>query len=105
MMKLWIFTEGDQLRGLGHLSRCSSYATAWEKLGGVVQWVIDGDSTARRFIHQKNVIWKQWQYENIIVPLNTDVAIVDSYTASLEQLECLSLSFNITSYLSLIHIW
>lgn len=35
-MKLWIFTEGDQLRGLGHLSRCASYAAAWEKLGGEV---------------------------------------------------------------------
>lgn len=35
-MKLWIFTEGDQLRGLGHLSRCASYAAAWENLGDQV---------------------------------------------------------------------
>lgn len=98
-MKLWIFTEGDQLRGLGHLSRCSSYAAAWQSLGGIVQWVIDGDSTAKRFMNQSNVIWKKWQHENIVSPSNKDVAIIDSYTAPLEQLERLSLSFNITSYL------
>jgi spore coat polysaccharide biosynthesis predicted glycosyltransferase SpsG len=98
-MKLWIFTEGDQLRGLGHLSRCSSYAAAWQNLGGIVQWVIDGDSTAKRFMNQSNVIWKKWQHENIIVSSNTNIAIVDSYTVSLERIKSLSLSFNITSYL------
>ncbi|MFK8773097.1 MULTISPECIES: GNAT family N-acetyltransferase [Aeromonas] len=98
-MKLWIFTEGDQLRGLGHLSRCSSYAAAWQNLGGIVQWVIDGDSTAKRFMNQSNVIWKKWQHGNIIVPSNKNIAIVDSYTVSLEQLEYLSSLFNIISYL------
>lgn len=87
------------MRGLGHLSRCSSYAAAWQNLGGIVQWVIDGDSTAKRFMSQSNVIWRKWQHENIIVPSNKNIAIIDSYTASLEQLEHLSSLFNIISYL------
>ena len=40
------------------------------KFRGIVQWVIDGDSTAKRFMNQSNVIWKKWQHGNIIVPSN-----------------------------------
>ncbi|UBR46975.1 UDP-4-amino-4,6-dideoxy-N-acetyl-beta-L-altrosamine N-acetyltransferase [Aeromonas veronii] len=99
MMTLWIFTEGDQQRGLGHLSRCHSYATAWEKLGGKVQWVIDGDSIAHQFINGNNVVWKQWQFEKITISLNMDIAIIDSYAASVTQLKKLSSFFKITAYI------
>ncbi|MGL6446458.1 hypothetical protein ACSZNO_07730 [Aeromonas veronii] len=92
------FTEGDKQRGLGHLSRCHSYATAWEKLGGKVQWVIDGDSIAHQFINGNNVVWKQWQFEKITISLNMDIAIIDSYTASVTQLKKLSSFFKITAY-------
>ncbi|MCX0434592.1 GNAT family N-acetyltransferase [Aeromonas sp. 82P] len=99
MITMWIFTEGDQQRGLGHLSRCSSYATAWEKLGGKVQWVIDGDSIARQFIDNKPVIWKRWQYENTTESFSLDIALIDSYCTSLPQLRKISSSFRITIYL------
>ena len=39
MPELWIFTEGDLQRGLGHLTRCSAYASAWRGQGGKVHWV------------------------------------------------------------------
>ncbi|MGY3942487.1 hypothetical protein [Aeromonas tecta] len=97
MLPLWIFTEGDKARGLGHLSRCSAYASAWQQLGGAVHWVVDGDALARDRLKDQKVSWTSWQHNDI--PPQQAVAIVDSYSASLTTLESISAGFVRVIYL------
>lgn len=97
MLPLWIFSEGDKVRGLGHLSRCSAYAAAWQAQGGTVQWVVDGDEFADSLLEGESVSWEAWQDKN--VPPQNAVAIVDSYSASLSTLESISAGFVRVIYL------
>lgn len=93
MLPLWIFTEGDNLRGLGHLSRCSAYATAWHLRGGNVFWVVDGDISAQQFIHEEKCEWRKWQNApEEITPIN-GFAIIDSYSATLPVLKKIADSY------------
>ena len=93
MLPLWIFSEGDQRRGLGHLSRCYAYAAAWRQQGGAVHWVVDGDETAQRFLQGETVTWLGWQHHpELFVPTN-GFAIVDSYSAPLFLLQKIAASF------------
>lgn len=97
MLPLWIFSEGDRARGLGHLSRCSAYAAAWRALGGSVHWVVDGDELARVLLEGESVSWECWQ-DQLHTPQQA-VAIVDSYSAGLSTLESLSAGFERVIYL------
>ena len=93
MLELHIYTEGDQQRGLGHLSRCSAYAAAWRQLGGTVQWIVDGDELAQQFLQTEKVTWQTWQEKpDEIIPTN-GFAIVDSYSAPQLLLQKISDSF------------
>lgn len=65
MLPLWIFSEGDKGRGLGHLSRCSAYAGAWRQQGGTVHWVVEGDELASAMLKEESVRWGNWQQEPI----------------------------------------
>lgn len=80
---LVIFTEGDLVRGLGHVSRCSAYAEAWRARGGEVQWVLDGDAAATAMIGAAEARTATWQADvaGLIGTLPSGVALVDSYTA------------------------
>ncbi|AUV12143.1 MULTISPECIES: hypothetical protein [Aeromonas] len=97
MLPLWIFSEGDRVRGLGHLSRCSAYAQAWRQQGGVVHWVVDGDALASTLLEGESVSWGRWQQQSI--PPQQAVAIVDSYSASLETLQSMAAGFVRVMYL------
>lgn len=97
MPPLWIFSEGDKVRGLGHLSRCSAYAQAWQQQGGSVHWVVDGDELASTFLMEESVCWGSWQLQHI--PPQQAVAIVDSYSASLETLQSIANGFVRVIYL------
>ena len=93
MLPLWIFSEGDQKRGLGHLSRCYAYAAAWRLLGGEVHWVVDGDETAQRFLQGETVTWLGWQHHPELIVSTHGFAIVDSYSAPLVLLQKIAKSF------------
>ena len=90
MLELHIYTEGDQQRGLGHLSRCSAYAAAWRQLGGSVQWIVDGDALARQMLCHEQTDWCAWQEEPRINPHPAAWALVDSYSVSLPALKQIS---------------
>ena len=90
MLELHIYTEGDQQRGLGHLSRCSAYAAAWRQLGGTVQWIVDGDALARQMLCHEQTDWCAWQEEPLISARPAAWALVDSYSASLPALQQMS---------------
>ena len=90
MLELHIYTEGDQQRGLGHLSRCSAYAAAWRQLGGTVQWIVDGDTLARQMLCHEQTDWCAWQEAPLISPHSAAWALVDSYSVSLPALQQIS---------------
>ncbi len=98
MPELWIFSEGDLQRGLGHLTRCSAYAAAWRGQGGKVNWVVDGDNTAKKLLINELAIWRSWQQELISTPHDA-VAIVDSYSATSDVLKSISDHFVRVIYL------
>lgn len=95
---LWIFTEGDQQRGLGHISRCSAYAAAWHAQQGKVEWVVDGDAAAKNVLQYESVTWKCWQQTCIAEKVHA-VAIVDSYSATLAVLQSIADNFSRVIYL------
>lgn len=97
MLPLWIFSEGDKARGLGHLSRCGAYAQAWRQQGGQVHWVIEGDELAQAMLRGESVSWGNWQQQRISP--QRAVAIVDSYSATLETLQSISAGFARVLYL------
>ncbi|MBS4722819.1 hypothetical protein [Aeromonas veronii] len=99
MLPLWIFTEGDLQRGMGHISRCSAYACAWKQRGGDVYWIIDGDSCAQNFIPDENISWICWQDNPGVVNSITGFALIDSYYASPPVLKKISDCFLQTVYL------
>lgn len=92
---LVIFTEGDLVRGLGHVSRCSAYAQGWAERGGQVCWVLDGDEAAARMTGAATAVRRQrWQDDPAQTPhdLRPDLALVDSYGAAPEVLEAIAAS-------------
>lgn len=99
MLPLWIFSEGDQQRGLGHLSRCSAYAAAWRLQGGEVHWVVDGDDIAQNFLSTEKITWRKWNEDKFFNLADHAVALVDSYCAPLTVLQKISVSFSHTVYL------
>lgn len=81
---LVIHTEGDRVRGLGHVSRCSAYADEWSRRGGRVVWVLDGDEAASGLIQPgQEVRLTLWQDDaaGALSDPGAAVTIVDSYTA------------------------
>lgn len=99
MLPLWIFTEGDLQRGMGHISRCCAYAHAWKQRGGDVYWIIDGDSCTQNFIQNEKITWICWQDNPALVNKKNGFALVDSYYASLPVLKRISDNFSGTIYL------
>lgn len=85
---LAIFTEGDVVRGLGHVSRCSAYAQGWADRGGQVCWILDGDAAAAAVIGDgQRVIRRRWQEDAGALDARPAVALIDSYVASAEAVE------------------
>lgn len=85
-----VFTEGDRVRGLGHVSRCSAYAEEWRRRGGRVAWVLDGDDVAVRMIGEDQEIRSlPWQDNptEALMGLAAALALVDSYSATVDVLE------------------
>lgn len=99
---LIIFTEGDLVRGLGHVSRCSAYAQGWQERGGQVCWVLDGDEAAVRMTGSASAVRRaRWQDDPSSTPSNlqADVALVDSYCATSEVLENIAAAAGITVFI------
>jgi len=78
--RLVILTEGDAVRGLGHVVRCSAYAEGWQERGGEVQWVVDGDDRAAALAAVTGAVHRQAWQEGASLRLTVqDVVLVDSY--------------------------
>lgn len=98
---LIVFTEGDRVRGLGHVSRCSAYAEGWLLRGGQVCWILDGDAVAVAAIGSgQNVIRRRWQEDGETPSgLRAAIALVDSYVASAEAMETIASNSDVTVFI------
>ena len=96
---LTIFCEGDAVRGLGHVSRCSAYAEAWVAAGGQVRWMLDGDARAAAMAMATGAVsLGPWQ-DGLAEWSNGDLALVDSYVADAEVLGVLAEHFRTVVWL------
>lgn len=100
MNSLWIYTEGDQQRGMGHIIRCQAYASGWKKLGGNVHWVVNSqDISTKLFLKNEDIHWSFWQENLEIVKDRNSFAIVDSYFASKSALQFISKNHLLAVYM------
>lgn len=90
MRPLHIYTEGDQQRGLGHLTRCSAYAKTWEDAGGDIVWYVDGDHLVEQQLNTQQVILGKWQNSGTVIAKQDAIALVDSYSAPLDRYQYIS---------------
>jgi spore coat polysaccharide biosynthesis predicted glycosyltransferase SpsG len=99
---LVVYTEGDRVRGLGHVSRCSAYADEWRRCGGHVHWVLDGDETAVGMIGpQQTVEIMRWQdaAPEALIDRAGEVTLVDSYSATAGTLDAIAAMAGIKVYM------
>lgn len=98
---LVLFTEGDRVRGFGHVSRCSAYARAWLDRGGQVCWILDGDDEATAAVGAgQRVIRRCWQDDGVsTLDVRPALALVDSYTASDRALRTLAAAADVTVFI------
>ena len=99
---LVIFTEGDLVRGLGHVSRCSAYAQGWLERGGQVGWVLDGDDAAERMTGAASAVRRaRWQdgADMASAEFPAEVALVDTYCAPSAVLGRIAATAGVTIYI------
>lgn len=98
---LVVYTEGDRVRGLGHVSRCSAWADGWARRGGRVSWVLDGDSAAATMIAPgQQVQISRWQDGAAGAPVDrsAQVTFVDSYSVTRDTLDAIAATTGATVY-------
>ncbi|MCB6992355.1 hypothetical protein LI177_02495 [bacterium 210820-DFI.6.37] len=88
-MKLVIFTEAGQQKGMGHYVRMSSVCEACSKIGYKVLMYIDADGKIDKLLLQKEARLYQWTNRTAALKLlsKDTVLIVDSYHVSLDFLK------------------
>lgn len=99
MRKVVIVTEGGQEFGFGHLTRCSAFYDFFYGKNFEVEFIIQGDLKAKKYLKNKKVTLLDWHNninKNLIPVLDTDILILDSYCISQEDAKLLSnLSVNL----------
>lgn len=86
--KVVIFTEGDLVTGMGHISRCAALAAACEERGLAVQLVINTNHYFTKVIAQDQphldylrFDWMSDQNKLTAKISQTDIVVIDSYHA------------------------
>lgn len=90
---VYIFTEGGEQFGWGHLSRCISLCDAFIDKGIKVHFFIDGDVTVKFIIEKYSyelLNWKQLKSDFFNEISDTDIVLIDSYSCSERQLKTIS---------------
>lgn len=88
-MHVLILTEGSREWGLGHLYRCQGFAKHFVGKGIAVDWLVNGDASAERFLASEAIgsgTVLDWTQAGSLDGHLDDClcAVVDSYHASLE---------------------
>ena len=82
MKRVVILTEGGKDKGFGHVTRCLSVYQAFEKVGIIPNFIINGDeSISQLFCGEKYRVFDWVNNEEILFDFvnESDIAIVDSY--------------------------
>jgi spore coat polysaccharide biosynthesis predicted glycosyltransferase SpsG len=98
---LVVYTEGDRVRGLGHVSRCIAWADGWARRGGRVLWVLDGDPAAAAMIAPGQEIQiSRWQNgaNGAAVERAAQVTLVDSYSVTRDTAAAIAATTGATVY-------
>ncbi len=83
MKKVYLFTEGSQTIGMGHLSRCSALYDQVAAMGHKPCFVVAGDGSAEAFLAGRRTLRTDWYGQlDRIDDLCEAYAIVDSYHAT-----------------------
>ena len=82
-MKVYIFTEGSETSGFGHLTRSKAIGEAFRERGLQVHFIVNASPEVADVLKDENVDLQQWQ-ESRIYPddLNESISVFDSYKAS-----------------------
>jgi spore coat polysaccharide biosynthesis predicted glycosyltransferase SpsG len=100
-MKICILTEGGKNIGFGHIARCTSIYQAFEEIGTVPEFIVNGDETVEDLLRDKNCKVFDWlnnQKMLFATVKNADIVFIDSYLADYELYENVSEMVKIAVY-------
>lgn len=86
-MKVYFLTEGGQVFGFGHVTRCLSIYQAFVKEGFEAELIIHGDDSVTSLlegVQYRLVLWHDAHAEIVKELTHEDIAFVDSYIAPVE---------------------
>jgi len=92
-MKVFIFTEGGENIGFGHITRCLALAEAFEEKGVIPEFFVHGDKSAEFLLKGKKyriIDWIKRQQYVLNLINSQDLTIVDSYISDSSFYENLS---------------
>jgi len=92
-MKVHIFTEGDKVKGLGHVARCYALHQAFKDAGADPVLYINGDSESVSKVCGDNCVMCDWIADKADIALLIDckdIVVIDSYHAEKDVYEELS---------------
>jgi UDP-2,4-diacetamido-2,4,6-trideoxy-beta-L-altropyranose hydrolase len=100
-MKICILTEGGKNIGFGHIARCTSIYQAFEEIGIVPEFIVNGDETVEDLLRDKNCKVFDWLNEQKMLFANVknpDIVFIDSYLTDYELYENVSELVKIAVY-------
>ena len=83
-MKVCIITEGGKKMGFGHITRCSSIYQAFNEIGIIPQFIVNGDESIQNLLNDINHETFDWidnQKKLLATLSDADIVFVDSYYA------------------------
>jgi len=83
-MKVCIITEGGKEMGFGHITRCSSIYQAFNEIGIIPQFIVNGDESIHNLlkdINHETFDWINNQRKLLAALRDADIVFVDSYQA------------------------
>lgn len=92
-MKVVILTEGGKDIGAGHITRCTSIYQAFEEIGILPEFIVNGDETVEGLLKDKNCKVFDWLNEQKMLFANVenaDIVFIDSYLADCDLYEKIS---------------
>lgn len=83
-MKVFILTEGGKDIGLGHITRCTSIYQAFQEVGLLPEFIVNGDNAVQDLLKGVNCRFFDWLNDWVTLfanAENTDIVFIDSYLA------------------------
>lgn len=82
MKKVVILTEGGQVFGFGHITRCTSFYQAFQEVNVIPEFIVNGDESVSILLSDKKhrvIDWLKRKEYLLDILHDVDILIVDSY--------------------------